>query len=143
MLLTRVRGDRLLENRRMLAVGSPVLMAVAFPRSVFGKDLDLKVGISAALLATAFEELFKVINVLSVAVGEGRQAASVPAHISKLRAATGEAQHVGGEAPPPAPRISSNLRDRESARAHNFAPKILSCPNVLARTHVRRFHRSA
>ena len=63
----------------MLAVGSPVLVAVAFPRPISREDFDLKVGVSAALLATAFEELFKVIDVLAVAVGEGRQATGVPA----------------------------------------------------------------
>ena len=55
-------------------MGSPVLVAVAFPRPISREDFDLKVGVSAALLATAFEELFKVIDVLAVAVGEGRQA---------------------------------------------------------------------
>ena len=80
----------------LAAQGIPVVVAVAFPRPVFRKDFDLKVGLFAALLAAAFEELFKVIDVLSVAVGEGRQATGVPAHISKLRAATGEAQDVGG-----------------------------------------------
>ena len=55
-------------------MGSPVLMAVAFPRPISREDFDLKVGLFAALLAAAFEELFKVIDVLAVAVGEGRQA---------------------------------------------------------------------
>ena len=55
-------------------MGSPVLVAVAFPRPISREDFDLKVGVSADLLATASEELFKVIDVLAVAVGEGRQA---------------------------------------------------------------------
>ena len=79
MLLTRVRAGRLLGTRRMLAVGIRILMAVAFPRPVFLKDFDLNVGLFAALLAAAFEELFKVIDVLPVAVGEGREAIGVPA----------------------------------------------------------------
>ena len=63
----------------MLAVGIRILMAVAFPLPVFRKDFDLNVGLFAALLAAAFEELFKVIDVLPVAVGEGREAIGVPA----------------------------------------------------------------
>ena len=57
------------------------VVAAAFPRSVFGKDLDLNVGGFAALLATAFEKLGDIINILSITVGEGRQktpATSVP-----------------------------------------------------------------
>ena len=86
MLLTRVRAGRLLGTRRMLAVGIRILMAVAFPRPVFRKDFDLKVGLFAALLAAAFEELFQVIDVRPVGVGKGRSATGVPAHASKLRA---------------------------------------------------------
>ena len=63
----------------LAAQGIPVVVAAAFPRPVFGKDLDVKVGSFAALLAAAFENLFKVIDVLAVAVGEGRQATGVPA----------------------------------------------------------------
>ena len=66
-------------------MGSPVLMAVAFPRPISREDFDLKVGSSAALLATVLEELFKVIDVLAVAVGEGREAIGVPAQIGELR----------------------------------------------------------
>ena len=63
----------------LAAQESPVVMAVAFPWPVFRKDFDLNVGLFAALLAAAFEELFKVIDVLPVAVGEGREAIGVPA----------------------------------------------------------------
>ena len=76
-------------------MGSPVLVAVAFPRPISREDFDLKVGSSAALLATVLEELFKVIDVLAVAVGEGRER-SVPDQINEFRAAEGEAQDVGG-----------------------------------------------
>ena len=64
----------------LAAQGIPVVVAVAFPGPVFRKDFDLKVGLFAALLAAAFEELFQVIDVRPVGVGKGRQATGVPAH---------------------------------------------------------------
>ena len=86
-LLPGFARDRLLETRRMLlAVGSPVLMAVAFPRSVFGKHLDLNVGLFAALLGTAFEKLFKIIDVLSVPVGTAAAGPSAPPAAARRRA---------------------------------------------------------
>ena len=75
------------------------VVAAAFPRSVFGKDLDLNVGGFAALLATAFEKLGDIINILSITVGEGRQktpATSVPVQIIDLRAAADKTQDAGG-----------------------------------------------
>ena len=70
-------------------------MVASFPRPVFLEDVDLKVGVFGALLGTAFEKLFKVIDVLPVAVGEGRER-SVPDQINEFRAAEGEPQDVGG-----------------------------------------------
>ena len=74
----------------------PVTPVITFPRPIFLKDFDLNVGVFGALLGTAFEKLDEIIDVLSVAVGEGREVIGVPEHSSKLRAAAGEAQEVGG-----------------------------------------------
>ena len=74
----------------------PVTPVIRCPRPIFLKDFELNVGGFGALLCTAFEKLGEIIDVLSVAVGEGRQVIGVPVNISKLRAATGEAQEVGG-----------------------------------------------
>ena len=93
-------------------MGSPVLVAVAFPRPISREDFDLKVGVSAALLATAFEELFKVIDVLAVAVGEGRQ--------DPLATGVPERRPVGGSGPPigaSPPQRVSDLVGCESGRA--------------------------
>ena len=80
----------------LAAQGIPVVVAVAFPGPEVFEDFDLKVGLFAALLAAAFEDLFKVIDVRPVRVGKGRQASGVPAHVSNLRAVAGEAQDVSG-----------------------------------------------
>ena len=45
-------------------------MAVSFPRPVFLEDVALIVCAFGALLGTAFEKLFKVVDVLPIGVGE-------------------------------------------------------------------------
>ena len=47
-----------------------VAMAVSFPRPVFLEDVALIVCAFGALLGTAFEKLFKVVDVLPIGVGE-------------------------------------------------------------------------
>ena len=79
----------------IISMLGPVTPVTSFPRPEFFEDLDLDVGGFAALLGTAFEKLFKIINVLPIAVGEGRER-SVPDQINEFRAAEGEAQDVGG-----------------------------------------------
>ena len=70
----------------LAAQGIPVVVAVAFPRPVFRKDFDLKVGLFAALLAAAFEELFQVIDVRPVGVGNRRGDATRPSSIVRFSA---------------------------------------------------------
>ena len=76
----------------LAAQGIPVVVAVAFPGPVFRKDFDLKVGLFAALLAAAFEELFQVIDVRPVGVGKGRQATGVPAQLAPASTPTARLQ---------------------------------------------------
>ena len=52
----------------IISMLGPVTPVTSFPRPEFFEDLDLDVGGFAALLGTAFEKLFKVINVLPIAV---------------------------------------------------------------------------
>ena len=79
----------------IIIIPRPVTPVITFPRPELFEDLDLDVGGFAALLGTAFEKLFKGIDVVPVAVGEGRER-SVPDQINEFRAAEGEAQDVGG-----------------------------------------------
>ena len=95
------------------------VVAVAFPRSVVGKDLDLNVGVFAALLATAFEKLSDIIDVLPITVGEGRQkilATSVPVQIIDLSrcADTRRCRRGMAAAGPSAPRAAAR---RQAPRA--------------------------
>ena len=68
-------------------------MAVAFPRPIGREDFDLIVGVFAALLGTALEQLGEIIDVLPVVVCEGRtsSAASTSSSASATSADTADA----------------------------------------------------